>query len=168
MMSFQWFFWLKCVSLRGLRLFSRVAWLGTGQFRWSIGTNGSIGFHPHVREPKTVLDSGLYAMDSGFKVFVSGTWILDSNRHRDSGFLKRYSKAEDSGSKNFPNSGICIPLHGVSFSRMVSGWFQEELSFTWRVFFCGCTTEFVCLFYFILFLIRLCQKLNLGQFNVLY
>ena len=90
MMSFQWFFWLKCVSLRGLRLFSRVAWLGTGQFRWSIGTNGSTGFHPHVREPKTVLDSGLYAMDSGFKVFVSGTWILDSNRHRDSGFLKRY------------------------------------------------------------------------------
>ena len=78
------------------------------------------------------------------------------------------SKAEDSGSKNFPNSGICIPLHGVSLSRMVSGWFQEELSFTWRVFFCGCKTEFVCLFYFILFLIRLCQKLNVGQFNILY
>ena len=160
-MSFQWFFWLKCVSLRGLRLFSRVAWLGTGQFRWSIGTNGSIGFHPHVREPKTVLDSGLYAMDSGFKVFVSGTWILDSNRHRDSGFLKRYSGFQSRGFRK-------QKLHGVSFSRMVSGWFQEELSFTWRVFFCGCTTESVCLFYFILFLIRLCQKLNVGQFNVLY
>ena len=23
--------------------FSRVAWLGTGQFQWSIGTNGTIG-----------------------------------------------------------------------------------------------------------------------------
>ena len=28
---------------KGIRLFSHVAWLGTGQFRWSIGTNGTIG-----------------------------------------------------------------------------------------------------------------------------
>jgi len=27
----------------GLRLFSHLAWLGTGQFRWSIDTNGAIG-----------------------------------------------------------------------------------------------------------------------------
>ena len=40
---FQWFYWWICISLRGLRLFSHVTWLGTGQFRWSIGTNGSIG-----------------------------------------------------------------------------------------------------------------------------
>ena len=26
-----------------LGLFSHVTWLGTGQFRWSIGANGSIG-----------------------------------------------------------------------------------------------------------------------------
>ena len=142
-MSFQWFYWLICISLRGLRLFSRLAWLG--QFRWSIGTNGSIGFHPHVREPKTVLDSGLYAMDSGFKVFVSGTWILDFNRHRNSGFLKRYSGFPEA--KNFPNSEICIPLHGVSFSRIVSGWFQEELSFMWRVFFLRIYDR-ICLFFF--------------------
>ena len=42
-MSFQWFCWWICISLRGLRLFSHVTWLGTGQFRWSIGTNGTIG-----------------------------------------------------------------------------------------------------------------------------
>ena len=36
--------------IKGIRLFSHVAWLGTGQFRWSIGTNrkgchssGSVG-----------------------------------------------------------------------------------------------------------------------------
>ena len=27
-------------SLKELRLFSHVTWLGTGQFQWSIGTNG--------------------------------------------------------------------------------------------------------------------------------
>ena len=37
----QWFYWWICISLRGLRLFSHVTWLGTGQFRWSIGTNGN-------------------------------------------------------------------------------------------------------------------------------
>ena len=36
---FQWFYWWICISLRGLWLFSHVTWLGTGQFRWSIGTN---------------------------------------------------------------------------------------------------------------------------------
>ena len=40
---FQWFCWWLCISLRGLRLFSHVVWLGTGQFQWSIGTNGTIG-----------------------------------------------------------------------------------------------------------------------------
>ena len=33
----------------------------------------------HVKESKTVLDSGFHAVDSGFLVFVSGTWIPDSN-----------------------------------------------------------------------------------------
>ena len=42
-MSFQWFCWWICISLRRLRLFSHVTWLGTGQFQWSISTNGSIG-----------------------------------------------------------------------------------------------------------------------------
>ena len=36
--SFQQFYWLLCIPLRGLRLFSYVAWWGTGQFRQSIGT----------------------------------------------------------------------------------------------------------------------------------
>ena len=33
----------------------------------------------HIRESKTVLDSGFHTVYSGFKVFVSGTWILDFN-----------------------------------------------------------------------------------------
>ena len=33
---------------------------------------------PHVRESKTVLDSGFQEVDSGF--FVSGTWIPVSSR----------------------------------------------------------------------------------------
>ena len=42
------------------------------------------------------MDSGFRAVDSGFQVldskfFYSGTWILDSNRYWDSGFLKMYS-----------------------------------------------------------------------------
>ena len=29
--------------IKRVRLFSYVVWLGTGQFQWSIGTNGTIG-----------------------------------------------------------------------------------------------------------------------------
>ena len=44
----------------------------------------------------TVLDSGFHAMDFGFQVldsrfFISGTWIPDSIRWRDSRFLELYS-----------------------------------------------------------------------------
>ena len=39
-MSFQWVFQRICISLRGLRLFCHVVWLGTGQFQ---RTNGTIG-----------------------------------------------------------------------------------------------------------------------------
>ena len=34
---------MHLIIIRGLRLFSPVAWLGTGQFRWSIGANFTIG-----------------------------------------------------------------------------------------------------------------------------
>ena len=48
-------------------------------------------------------------------VSVNGTWILDSNRLCDSGFLELYSgfqkpRIPDSKSQNFPDSGIRIPL----------------------------------------------------------
>ena len=33
---------------------------------------------PHVKESKTVLDSGLRIPGTGFRLFVSGPWILDS------------------------------------------------------------------------------------------
>ena len=96
-----------------------------------------------------ILDSTQWIPDSRSLSVGLGFWIPIAIGIRDFLSCIPDSKAQDSGSKNFPNSGICISLHGVSFSRMVSGWFQEELSFMWRVFFCGCTTEFVCLFYFI-------------------
>ena len=169
-MSFQWFFWLICVSLRGLGLFSRVAWLGTGQFRWSIGTNGSIGFHPHVREPKAVLGSGLYAMDSGFKVFVSGTWILDSNRHRDSGFLSwavfriPTPMIAEAKISRIPES--VFPYIEWAFLGWFLDGFNRSFHLCGEYFFAGVRPN---LFVdFILFLIRLCQKLKVGQFNVLY
>ena len=47
----------------------------------------------HLRESKTVLDSGFNAVDSGFRVldstvlFISGSWILDP-KAKDSGFHK--------------------------------------------------------------------------------
>ena len=40
---FQWFCWWICISLRRLRLFSYVVYLGTEQLQWSIATNGTIG-----------------------------------------------------------------------------------------------------------------------------
>ena len=76
-----------------------------------LGKEGS----PHVRESQTIfnLDSGFHAMDSGFQVldsgwfFVSGTWIPDSDRKWNSGFLELYSGFYI---KIFPDSGIRIPL----------------------------------------------------------
>ena len=81
---------------------------------------------PHVRESKTLLDSGFHAVDSGFQLLdsrsfsvelwfririVSGipdsyTCIPDS-KAQDSGFHKqKFSKIPDSKCKNFPDSGI--------------------------------------------------------------
>ena len=57
-------------------------------------------------ESKTVLDSGFHAVDSGFwvldsgywiTVFVSETWILDSNHQWDSGFLVLHSGIQSPG-----------------------------------------------------------------------
>ena len=38
-----WFYQGICISWRGLGSFCHVVWLGTEQFRWTIGTNGTIG-----------------------------------------------------------------------------------------------------------------------------
>ena len=62
---------------------------------------------PHVKESRTVY---------WIPVFVSRTWILDSNLKWDSGFLELYSglpkpRIPDSTSKSFPDSGIRIALH---------------------------------------------------------
>ena len=65
------------------------------------------------------------AVDSGFQlpipVFVSGTWILDSNRQwpglRIPWAVFRIPKPTipDSTFKNSPDSGIRTPLHGASW-----------------------------------------------------
>ena len=67
---------------------------------------------------------------TGFQIFLGGTWIPDSNCYWDSGFLHLYSgfqgpgfripqakisKIPNSKCKNFPDSGIRIPLHGATF-----------------------------------------------------
>ena len=66
-----------------------VSVLGRGEggsvlFRTVFVTRG-----PHVRESKTLLHSGFHAVDSGFLVFASGTWIPDSKIFPDSGFHKQ-------------------------------------------------------------------------------
>ena len=72
---------------------------------------------------------------TGFRIRVIGTWILDSNRLRDFGFLKLYSGFQspgfripqskispipDSTSKNFSDSGIRITLHGLKSLLILS------------------------------------------------
>ena len=71
---------------------------------------------PHVRQSKTVLDSGYNATDSGFQLMyseflVSGTnSIPDTNSFRDSGFFKLYSGFHK---KIFSHSAIRITLNGT-------------------------------------------------------
>ena len=76
----------------------------------------------HVRESRTVLDSGSHAVDSEFQLLDSSRcqWNLDSGFQSLVGFqipwtVFRIPKARilDSTSKNFPHSGIGIPLHGA-------------------------------------------------------
>ena len=81
-----------------------------------------------VTKSEIVLDSGLDAMDSGFQVpdsgfFDNGTAILDSNRYSLS-CTGRNPKQQFPGfripdftSKNFPDSGIRIPLHVETFGK---------------------------------------------------
>ena len=65
------------------------------------------------------MDSEFHALDSGF--FVSEIWIPDSNRKRDSGFLKLSSRFQSPGfrmpqakiSRGFRNTN---PFHGARTS----------------------------------------------------
>ena len=76
-----------------------------------------------ARESKTVMDSRFHTVASGLQVmdsefFVSRTWILDSNRLWDSGFLKLYSGFQSPGFrilqlKKLLDYGIRTPLHGA-------------------------------------------------------
>ena len=61
---------------------------------------------PHVRETKTVLDSGFHAVDSGFQ--ISCQWTLDSGFHRkwDSGFIELNSRFQSTGFQ-IPGTKIC-------------------------------------------------------------
>ena len=64
----------------------------------------------------TVLDSGFHAVDSGFEVLdtsfiVNGSWISDSNRKWDCGFLELYSV--------FQSPGFRIPQAKISLFRIL-------------------------------------------------
>ena len=76
---------------------------------------------PHLRESRTVLDSGLHALDSGFRIL--GTWILDSLSVKfgfpipivtewDSGFLELYSGFQIPGFWIPEAKMFRIPLRG--------------------------------------------------------
>ena len=96
------------------------------------------GWSPHVREFKTVLDPGFHVVVSRFQVLDSSLcqWNLDSRFHS----VVRIQRAilpipkpriPDSTSKNFPDSGIQIPLHlGVTIN--FQGRIQEFLIGGWR------------------------------------
>ena len=96
------------------------------------------GWSPHVREFKTVLDPGFHVVVSRFQVLDSSLcqWNLDSRFHS----VVRIQRAilsipkpriPDSTSKNFPDSGIQIPLHlGVTIT--FQGRIQEFLIGGWR------------------------------------
>ena len=77
---------------------------------------------PHVRESKTVLDSGFHITDSGFQVLDSNLcqWNLDSGFQSQVGFRILWAvfqipkpRIPDSTSINFLDCGIQIPLHGA-------------------------------------------------------
>ena len=84
---FQWFYWWICISLKGLRLFSHVTWLGTGQFRWSIGTNGAIG------------TNGKWCHSSGSigvkQVHFYTKWKHANNYYERSSFYKKTTQLAD-------------------------------------------------------------------------
>ena len=70
----------------------------------------------NIRKSKTVLDSGFYAADSRLRYSIpvsdSGTWILDSNRQWDSGFLELNSGFIDR------DLGFQKPLYGSKSVRV--------------------------------------------------
>ena len=74
----------------------------------------------NIRKSKTVLDSGFYDADSRLRYSIpvsdSGTWILDSNRQWDSGFLELYSGFQRPGFR-IPQSLIWVEKCESSFKR---------------------------------------------------
>ena len=72
---------------------------------------------PHVKGTRPILDSG-------FQIFVSGTWIEDSNRQWDSRFLELYSGFQK---PRIPNS-ISKKISRVPESGLDSG-FQSSVGF---------------------------------------
>ena len=85
----------------------------------------------HARKSKTVLDSGLHAVRSGFQVLDSSLcqWNLDSGFQSLVGFqipnsrisdsTSKFSRMPDYTSKNVPDSGTRIPLRGATRFKTV-------------------------------------------------
>ena len=80
---------------------------------------------------------GFRILGNGFQIFVNATWIPDSNRQRNSGFLELYSRFQDPGFRIPIVSGIldsqsCIPdsrkakdsgFHKTKMSRILESGF---------------------------------------------
>ena len=116
-------------------LFSMSQWV----FHISESSQAALILYlPHVRESKTVLDSGFHTLDSGFQVLDSsllsaelGFWIpivsgisdslscIPDSKTQNSGFLELYSGFQNPGcriphftSKNFLDSESVFPYQG--------------------------------------------------------
>ena len=89
--------------LQSLRFVQSVTGKTSLELRWV--------FSPHVRESKTVLDSGSQAVDFRFQV-------VDSSQSVEFGFwIPIVSRIPHSTSKNVPGSGIRISLHGATLGE---------------------------------------------------
>ena len=81
-----------------------------------------------------VLYSGFHAMDSGFHVldsgsFDTGTWIPDSNRWWDYGFLELYFGFQNPGFQ-IPQAKISrIPEPGILYMGWMKTWGPDDLVF---------------------------------------
>ena len=71
----------------------------------------------HIRESKTVLDSGLHTLDSGFFVSPFQLFVLPHSSIPQANI----SRILDSKGKNFLDPGVRIPLHGPNTQNLTLG-----------------------------------------------
>ena len=95
---------------------------------------------PHVKEFKTVLDSGSHSVDCGFRV-LDFQWNVDSGFHALSGISKYLSSILDSGyhKQNFRGFWILqariSQIHGAKYQSNIFGPVHAYLIKQWEIYF---------------------------------